>query len=188
MTCPSVTVSHRQTICAYDESFSASAFREAMSMYRKRGMFLRSGLKVSSGVRVILSASSSLMSSAMCSAIAGDDVKPGDFIPAALMNPLGLAKTEISKSPDSVFARTPANVVMFMFTGNDGTSLLAPLRTSARPSAVVERSSGSSCSVAVGPDIRLPSAVRRTVMPFPAFDGHENRKLVMSPPVVLSRR
>ncbi len=120
--------------------------------------------------------------------MAGAEVNPGDFIPAAFMNPRGLFKALISKSPDSVFALTPAKVVMFILTGKFGTSRLAPFRTSASPSGVVDLSSGSCCSVAVGPDIKLPSAVRKTVIPLPAFDGQENKKLVIKFPVVRSSK
>ena len=68
----------------------------------------------------ILDLSSSISSfniSSIYSAIAGDDVKPGDSIPAALMNPL--MGEFIIKSPVLPTERKPQKEVIVLLTGAD---------------------------------------------------------------------
>ena len=75
------------------------------------------------------------------------------------------------KSSPVLWARMPANEVMTSRVESDGTDLRAVLKTPFVPSAVVEQSSFSSISTALGPTSRLPSTVGVTRMPLPSLLG-----------------
>lgn len=118
-------------------------------------------------------------------AIAGEAVKPGDCIPAALMNP---SFSLITKSFDTSTALQPANELITDDGWTLGTSYWVDEKTTPIPSLVVDLSSLSSISSAVGPTIIVPSTVGITRAPFDLPVGSGKIMRFTMPSRSLSRR
>ena len=102
----------------------------------------------------VSSSPSCFKSSFTCSAIAGEAVSPGDWMPATWMKPGAVADGAIRKSSPGSTGRRPAKLVMMSRRAMDGTMRPASSRMRSRFSGVVATSSLSSTSSAVGPDHR----------------------------------
>ena len=107
-------------------------------------------------------------------------------MPATFMNFASFSLGAMMKSSPVLWARMPANEVMTSRVESDGTDLRAVLKTPFVPSAVVEQSSFSSMSTALGPTSRLPSTVGVTRTPLPIFEGHWNIVCFTLSPTALS--
>ena len=89
-------------------------------------------------------------------AIAGAELKPGDFIPATSKNPFTSLASPIMKSGLSAIARSPAKFLIFSLK----LTLLVVFKetslTLANPSYSVETESLSQVSIASGPTNKFP--------------------------------
>ena len=117
--------------------------------------------------------------------MAGEEVSPGDSIPAAL-NSLSPPSSS-TKSWRSLYARTPANDVIVSPSGNRSHIFFALPKISSNPSRRMEVSKVSS-STEVGPISVFPSVVGVTSTPFPAFVGTVKMVLFTYPAVEESSR
>ncbi len=122
-----------------------------------------------------------------CSAIAGEAVSPGDWMPATWMKPGAVADGAIRKSSPGSTGRRPAKLVMMSRRAMDGTMRPASSRMRSRFSGVVATSSLSSTSSAVGPIIVVPSTVGMTSTPFDERAGTGNTTCVGQPAAPRSR-
>ena len=93
---------------------------------------------------------------AKSTAIAGEDVSPGDLVPAILKNPFTSSASPRIKSPVSASALSPAKFLILSLKLTSFILFVANFLTVSSPSCVFPTSSLFSTSEAVGPTIIFP--------------------------------
>ena len=164
---PSVIISQRQIMLPYSGCSLMSLFRSSKDSVSGR----RIPFRVPTKSGFFSNGRSPFTISVTISAIAGAEERPGDSIPAALINPFASFTSPITKSLLSSWARSPANEVMTWRIGTFFTLRAAVAASESSPEAVVLTASLSSTSTAVGPTNRFPCTVGVTRTPFPILEG-----------------
>src|SRR5450759_1958572 len=130
-----------------------------------------------------------LSSSTTRTAMAGDELSPGDSMPPRLTNPstcLGISMIKSLLYLTSGLAHgafppglSPANSAIEYRRLSEGTRLTAPCQISSNPSRVMDRYFFSSISRAFGPMMVLPCTVVVTRIPLLVADGTGKSTLLM---------
>mmetsp|Transcript_19638 Transcript_19638/g.43809 ORF Transcript_19638/g.43809 Transcript_19638/m.43809 type:complete len:205 (+) Transcript_19638:527-1141(+) len=166
-TSASVTFSHLHTTFCFG-SVTLPTAPARIPFHPSLGVIIgaRMGLKLTSLVKVRPASCSRRTTSR---AMAGLPARPGESIPAALMNCLEVAHCPMTQSPVLFLARAPAKVWITSDTSKAGTSSRHLPKIKVRISSVVSAATSGRCmSRAVGPRMRLPHSVVCTSTPLPS--------------------